>query len=37
MKNFDVNKPTVPALATGLQQIVDENLIQKVIVQTQGN
>jgi len=24
MNNFDVNKPIVPALATGLQQIVDK-------------
>jgi hypothetical protein len=37
MKNFDVNKTIVPALATGLHQIVDKNLIQNVRVQKQGN
>jgi len=37
MKNFDVNKPIVPALATGLQQIMDEKLIQNARVQTEGN
>jgi len=37
MKDFDVNKPTVPALATGLQQIVNKNLTLYVRVQIEGN
>jgi hypothetical protein len=36
MNNFDVNKPVVPALATGFHQIPDKNLTQNVRVQTQG-